>query len=200
MDNEIVTLSHPITKSFADLVQAHESAARAHARTLVKRNSLLQLPDDEDIYMLAMTKIWHAYFRPNAAKQYRYHSPAHEFSLIKTALRTAALDLMERRAKEADMLSHIELDEPAPAHSDHAEACSTSDFTGWLDLRIDLEDFMNKICKQSGHKLVVLYLVGLADRDELTTYSDTYIRVTAHRLKKQIQHYLESPPPVITKA
>jgi hypothetical protein len=198
MDKQIVTLSHPITKSFVELIQAHESTARAYANGIVKRNQLLQSPDEEDIYALGMTKIWHAYFRDNTAQQYYYRSTVHEFSLIKAALRTAALDVIKRRAKEAEILSHIELDEPAPAHIDRAEACSTSDFTDWINLGIDLEAFINKVCKQPGHRLVVLYLVGLADRDDLAAYSDTYIRVTAHRLKKQIQHYLEPPKPDIT--
>lgn len=175
--------------TFAHLTQTYARPAQRYAEQLVRRSKLLCSPDQDDIYALAMTKIWYAYFRPNAQQHYHYRDPAAEFCLIKLALRSVANDLIAQRRRERASLNLLELDALEDASAALDRYCAAADFAESINLKLDLEHFLNHL---AGSTLgpVALYLSGNASRAQLAHYSAGNLRTSEARLRQKFKTFL----------
>jgi hypothetical protein len=189
MDHQHRSPSSP-GAAFACLMQTYARPAQRYADLLMQRSKFLSSPDQDDIYALGMTKIWYAYFRPNARQQYHYRDPNAEFRLIKLALRSVANDLIVQRRRERVSFQLLELDALEGESDDLDRFCASDDFAGSINLKLDLERSLNQQLASSTLGPVALYLSGHASRAQVGHYSAGNLRTNESRLRQKLKAFL----------
>lgn len=187
MDRSSKALSQAHTH-FNSLIEKYELVLRRRTQNIVYYSNQLQSPDEDDIYVLALMKLWKAYFAPNALQKYEYRSDNHDKALLRRVLEHAAVDVI--RLKDRINLPTY-FNNPEYSFDSYSKVIGTESFTTLIDLEIDIEDAINNAITNPIHKLVAYYLLGKIDREQLKGYSDSYIRVMTSRVRKKLLRYLD---------
>jgi hypothetical protein len=181
---------HSPDPTFVRFMQAHEQAARQYAEKLVRCNQFLGSPDQDDIYVQGMTKLWQAYFCEKSKQPYHYHNQRAEWSLIKKSLRDVANDLTEQRRRESSSFRPIELDELDAERVGHRQWSQTDDFTETVNLNLELERFINQQVPGSTLWWVARYLSGQISRVQVDHYTAGNLRTSETRLRQKFKVFL----------
>lgn len=179
---------------FTNFIYQYEPTLKRYALHEVKQSSFLQSPDEDDIYILTLKKLWSAYFAPDAAQRYKRRSDSQDLALLRLVVKSIASDMRERKGRDNQVLAWLEIDAQIESNEEDSgsynETIGTGTFTELVDLEIDLEQAIECAITNPVHKLVAYYLWGRVEREQLSEYSDNYIRVTAHRVRKILFPYL----------
>lgn len=181
---------HSPSPTFVCFMQAHEQAARRYAESLVRCNPFLCAPDQDDIYVQGMTKLWQAYFCEKSKQPYHYHSQRAEWSLVKKALRDVANDLIEQRRRETMCFQPIELDDLAAEKVGHRHWSQTADFTETINVTLELERFINQLSPDSTLWWVARYLSGQISQVQVAHYTAGNLRTSETRLRQKFKDFL----------
>lgn len=172
----------------------HESRARRLAEWIA-RNSRLGIDAADDIWVVAMHKLWRANWRPDAKKRYKFLSEAQDWALVERAIETALIDLLRREEEDEALVES--LDAPI-AWGD--STTTRSDFIAASDNVSDeviatvmVEDALNQKLgksKADGIKQTICHLIGECRLEDFENYDANYVRVTIHHLKNHVVRYL----------
>jgi len=169
---------------FVELSARYETRLRRYARSLVRCYSLLHSPDEQDIYTQGLTKLWNAYFRRDAAQVCQFTSERQTLSLLKRALHSVAMDLLDSRRRECGLGLPLNVDDYAEGLLPTPTVLHSHDFANATILQLDFLNFVARL-ENEEHRLVALSLLDLAPADALAGRTPSYLRVTAMRLRRQ---------------
>lgn len=184
---------------FDSFFHHYERRARKESERLARQLSKrLDIEDAEDIFIIAMAKLYQAYWRPDARNRYEHISDKHGWALVQKTLDSAAIDLVRKR-DTADWIV-CSLDDPIFSFGDgdnsstRADTVAASDnVSGEACARIDLEEAIQvklKAMRSEGVKKVIAHLCGECSRGEIEAeYDDNYIRVNIHNVKHHVLRF-----------
>lgn len=179
----------------------HEKRARKRARWLA-RHSRLGIDAEDDIFIVAMNKLWRTYWQLGVRKRYEYRSEIEDWALVCIALDTALLDLLRKEQEVGNLVGS--LDDPS-IFQGHGDSTTTlADFIAAPDnvsdeaiLNVTVEDVLNQKfeeTKSDGIKHTIHYLLGEGSLEDClkALYNANCVRVAIHHLKRAVKLALRS--------
>jgi DNA-directed RNA polymerase specialized sigma24 family protein len=171
---------------FEQLLERVRLWVESYCRYLAyKYRYALSNEDIEDIYAVALRKLWQAYFSTTLEHRYQFRSAAEDQALFRTTLDRLAQDLVEFKKK------HLTVSLNAPLNTDDDFSLEDLLVSAEVDpiARLLALEAIEEECRKArgeGPRLVAKYLRGELEREELSQYSDGYIAVNKYRFKKAV--------------